>query len=231
MNGQLLLLKLAEMLILVTNCRIVQYNTDGIFVYIKRDQLDKANSVIKDFEELSRLSMEAEEFEAFYQYAINDYLAIHKGYTETKDPKFIKTKGLFINKTSLGKGMAPMIIPTAIQDYFIKGITPEETIKKCNDITQFCTYQKVDKKFIVLYDGKPITHINRYYMSTNGKRLTKVNPNDSRNPTALCADSGVTLYNMFDDIDIKDRNINYRYYIKECYKIINQMETQQLSLF
>lgn len=77
-NGQVLLLKLAEMLILATGCRVIQYNTDGIFVLIKKNQLEKANATIKEFEKLSRLSMEGEEFEAFYQYAINDYIAVHK---------------------------------------------------------------------------------------------------------------------------------------------------------
>lgn len=140
---------------------------------------------------------------------------------------------MFIDKVSLGKGMAPMIIPEAINKYFVDGIPVEETLYGCKDILKFCTYQKVNKKFQVLYGGKPVRHINRYYMSTNGKEITKKDPLDTsgRKPTALCAGSVVTLYNKFDNVDIKDRNINYTYYKKEIYKIINALESKQLTLF
>ena len=36
MNGQLFLLKLAEMLTLKTDCKPIQYNTDGIFILCKK---------------------------------------------------------------------------------------------------------------------------------------------------------------------------------------------------
>lgn len=212
-NGQLLLLKLAEMLILATNCRIIQYNTDGIVVLIKKDQLKKANTTIKEFESFSKLSMEGEEFEAFYQYAINDYIAVHKGYAETHDPKLIKTKGLFINTVSLGKGMAPKIIAECLIQYFVNKIPVEKTLKECDDIRKFLTYQKVKKEFSVEYNGKLLTHINRYYMSTNGYRIKRcvVNPQTGirTNYADLCATSGVTLFNELKNISPKDAHINY----------------------
>ena len=57
-------------------------------------------------------------------------------------------------------------------------------------------------------------------------------PNLFKNtPTALCAGSVVTIYNTFDDIPIEKRNVNYTYYRKEIYKIINALESKQLTLF
>ena len=69
-------------------------------------------------------------------------------------------------------------------------------------------------------------------MSTNGKPLVKFKlEGDTKvRPTLLCADSGVTLYNKFDDKSIEERKINYQYYIKEAYKIINALSAKQLSL-
>ena len=69
-------------------------------------------------------------------------------------------------------------------------------------------------------------------MSTNGKALVKfkLENNIKVRPTVLWADSGVTLYNKFDNIKISDRKINYQYYIKEAYKIIDALEAKQLSL-
>ena len=178
--------------------------------------------------------MEHDEFERFYQYAINDYLGVKKGWSETHDwSKYIKTKGLFIQEPILGKGLAPLIIPEAINKYFVEGVDPKRTIMECTDILKFCTYQKVAKDFFVEFNGHPVRHINRFYMSLNGGRLIKYKLENGQKirPTNLCADSAVTIYNKFDDKNISDRNINYQYYIHEVYKIIDKIDCQQLSLW
>ena len=164
MNGQLFLLKLAEMLINETNCKIINYNTDGIFILIKRNMLDKLKEIIKSFEEFSLLNMEIEEFEAMYQFAINDYIAVKEGYSKTKNPDLIKKKGMFIDTPILGKGLRPLIIPKAICEYFVNKTPIETTLYNSDDIRDFCTYQKVDKKFHVMYENKEVSRINRFYM-------------------------------------------------------------------
>lgn len=172
--------------------------------------------------------MEGEEFEAFYQYAINDYIAVHKGYSETKDPKLIKTKGLFINKVSLGKGMAPQIIAESLLEYFVNKIPVEKTLYDCTDITKFLTYKKVKKEFSVEYNKKLLPHINRYYMSTTGYKIRRceVDPvtGNRTNYADLCATSNVTIFNELTNIDLKDAHINYRWYKNEIYKIIYALE-------
>ena len=212
--------------------KIVQSNTDGVLYQADKSIVPKINEVKEWWEKKTGLELEREEFERFYQYAINDYLGVKKGWSKTHDPKLIKTKGLFIDTVSLGKGMAPMIVPEAINKYFVEGIPPEKTIKECTDILKFCTYQKVAKDFFVEYDGVPVRHINRYYMSTNGKKLIKYKMEGGKRirPTDLCADSGITLYNKFDDKPISERNINYRYYLHEAYKIIDVLDVKQLTL-
>ena len=69
--------------------------------------------------------------------------------------------------------MKPYIITSAINNYFLKGVLPEDTVNSCRDIMQFLTYQKVDKKYAVEYNDKIIQRINRYYASTNGYSLYK----------------------------------------------------------
>lgn len=48
----------------------------------------------------------------------------------------------------------------------------------------------------------------------------------------MCS-SGVTILNKFEDynVPIKDRAINYFYYINEAKKILLPIQTTQLSLF
>lgn len=300
-NGQLLLLMLAESLTDI-GCRIVQANTDGLFVLLKKDTYSKVQEICRSWEQQTKLVLEEDRFEAMYQYAINDYIAVSKGYQEMKklfktNPEkalnkkgkpyvsldaikddYIKEKGMFITKVLLGKGMSPKIIPEAIRDYFIDNIPVRDTIYNCKDINKFLTYQKVDKKFSVEYNNNLIQRINRFYASTNGSYLykCKIVNRDVEVPqyivcfktgesiittdlsqfyynsdveqilpyspktitkgtrvdyTNLLTASGVTILNKFDNKPIEERKINYRYYLKECLKIIEELEPKQLSLF
>ena len=221
--------------IMLAGGHIIQSNTDGLAYTISDNLVNKANEVKDWWENLTGLKLEREEFERFYQYAINDYIGVKKGWSKSHNEKLIKKKGLFIDEPILGKGLAPLIIPEALNKYFVEGIDPEITIKECTDIKKFCTFQKVDKKFEVFCGDQRVTHINRYYMSTNGKLIykQKVDQQGKKYGSAfsLCADSPVTIYNKFDDIPIEDRKINYRYYLSEVYKIINKMNEKQYSLW
>lgn len=134
-NGQLLLLMLAEKLTQI-GCRIVQANTDGLFVLLKKDAYSKVNSICREWEQLTKLTLEEDRFKAMYQYAINDYFAI------TEDNK-VKEKGMFITAVKLGKGLTPKIIPKAIISFFKDGISVEDTIKNCTDIRDFLMSEKL----------------------------------------------------------------------------------------
>ena len=231
-NGQLLLLMLAEKLISI-GCQIIQANTDGLFVLRKKKDEQKFKDVCKWWENLTKLELEEDRFERFYQFAINDYLGVLEGYKDSKNPKLLKKKGLFIDSVTLGKGMQPMIIPKAINANLADNIPIEETIRNCKDINEFITYQKVDKKFAVQYMNKFINHINRYYVSTNGGYLYKCEVKDNKivKFANMLTASGVTLCNDITAIKEFPRNINYKYYIKEANKILAKLKIQEQGLF
>lgn len=234
-NGQLLLLMLAEKLTQL-GCRIVQANTDGLFVLLKKDVYSKVNNVCREWEQLTRLTLEEERFKAMYQYAINDYFAI------TEDDK-VKEKGMFITTVKLGKGLTPKIIPKAVINFFKNRVSVEETIKGCQDIRDFLMSEKTGKQWHVEYNNKEQQRTNRFYASTNGAYLWKWKEKDTNRfdisipcPTEkqyqnMLAASGVTLLNYLDDKPIEERKINYRYYIMEAYKIIRELKPLQMSLW
>lgn len=225
-NGQLLLLMLAEKLTQI-GCRIVQANTDGLFVLLKKDAYSKVNSICREWEQLTKLTLEEDRFKAMYQYAINDYFAI------TEDNK-VKEKGMFITAVKLGKGLTPKIIPKAIISFFKDGISVEDTIKNCTDIRDFLMSEKTGKQWHVEYMNEEQQRTNRFYASTNGGYLWKwkySNDSDAKSYQNMLTASGVTLLNKFDDKPIKERKINYRYYIMEAYKIIRDLKPLQLSLW
>lgn len=235
MNGQLFLLKLAEMFYEKIDCDIVNWNTDGLFIKLKKKDLDTYYQIIAEFEKFSLLSMETEEFEAMYQISVNDYIAVHKGYKETHNRKLIKQKGSLIEEVTIGKGMQPIIIPEAITNYFIDGIPVEDTICNCKDLNKFITYQKVGKEFKVEYKNQLISRINRYYVCNSGAYLfkCKVKPDTGKRTGYINLLKGfpVEIVNNLEEVKEFPSNINYRYYIKECKKIINEFERKQLRLF
>ena len=229
-NGQLTLLMLVDRL-LELGCEIIQVNTDGVVYRAKNQLREGIERAIHEVETITQLMFEIDEYEAFYQYAINDYFGVEKGYSETHDPKLIEKKGMFITDTKLGKGLAPVVIPKAVINYFLTKQPVDEFIVKDKDIRDFLMSQAVDKKFKVVHGEKPIQRINRFYASTDGPYLYKVDPNGDREKTNMLTKSGVTILNKFDELPIEDRKINYRYYISEAKKVIADFTEQQLSLF
>ena len=244
-NGQLLLLMLAEKLTQI-GCRIIQANTDGLFVLLKKDVYSKVNSICREWEQLTKLTLEEDRFKAMYQYAINDYFAI------TEDNK-VKEKGMFITTVKLGKGLTPKIIPKAVISFFKDGISVEDTIKNCTDIRDFLMSEKTGKQWHVEYMNEEQQRTNRFYASTNGGYLWKWKDTghkegeiitytepyvgerkykaSARQYQNMLTASGVTLLNKFDNKPIEERKINYRYYIMEAYKIIRDLKPLQLSLW
>ena len=217
-NGQLLLLMLAEKLIAI-GCSIVQANTDGLFVLRPKNKEVEFQQICKDWEKLTKLTLEEDRFEAMYQYAINDYLAVKEGYSKTKDPSLLKKKGMFIDQVKLGKGMDAMIIPEAVNKYLVDKIPVEETIKNCKDIHKFITYQKVSKDYSVEYNGELIQRINRYYVSTDGPWLYKCKVNKSGETIlqSLIEYNGVQM--LVDSIELQP---NGKYWYNPNVKIISE---------
>jgi hypothetical protein len=246
-NGQLILLMLVDRL-LELGCEIIQVNTDGVVYRAKNQLREGIERAIHEVETITQLMFEVNEYEAFYQYAINDYFGVEKGYSETHDPELIEKKGMFITDTKLGKGLAPVVIPKAVINYFLTKQPVDEFIKKDPDIRDFLMSQAVDKKFKVVYGDKPVQRINRFYASTDGPYLYKRKYNEDAGQLQgnfnaetyevpeysdqnMLTKSGVTILNKFDERPIEDRKINYRYYISEAKKIVADFTEQQLSLF
>ncbi|QOR57699.1 DNA polymerase [uncultured phage cr130_1] len=227
-NGQLILLMLVDRL-LELDCKIVQVNTDGVMYIAKKANRSLVQEAITEVEQLTQLTFESDDYEAFYQYAINDYFGVEKGYSQSKDPKLIEKKGMFITDTRLGKGLAPAIIPKAVINYFLTKEPVKDFIYRNTDIKDFLMYQRVDKKFKVFHGDKPVQRINRFYASKSDYYLFKVDSEGNKNN--LLTKSGVTILNKLYDKPIEDYKINYQYYITEANKIIADFVYQQLELF
>lgn len=236
-NGQLLLLILAERL-LKLGCKLYQINTDGILYKLKKSKYEELQQVLKEWEKLTMLTLETEEFTQFYQLAINDYFGVEPN-------NKIKKKGFFLTDIELGKGLTPKIIPEAIINYFVHNIPVEDTIKSCKDICKFLQAEKTGKQWTVEYNDQIQQRTNRFYVSNSGYYLWKWKLDDTgkKSYQIMLKDHGVRLHNkLYSDEDLQWKysqgetfqsiyDIDYQYYINQCIKVIEKLKPKQLNLF
>ena len=230
-NGQLILLMLVDKL-LSLNCEIVQVNTDGVVYIADISNRGLINNSIKEIEQLAKLSFESDDYESFYQYDVNNYFGIRKGYSQSRNPELIEKKGRFITEIGFNNSMTPVIIPKAVINYFLTKEPIDKFVKEDKDIRNFLMSQSVNREFKVEYGGKPIQRINRYYASNSGYYLMRVKEDiyEPRKEVRI-TDYGVCIANKIDNTNTDDKQINYQYYISKASKIVSEFVNRQLKLF
>jgi hypothetical protein len=221
MNGQLALLMLVEMLYL-KEFHVVSANTDGIVTEVPVDRLPIFKSIYKEWEELTGFELEETSYLRYIRRDVSNYLA------EKTDGK-LKYKGLFEPSITISKGFNHPIVTKAVNDYFIRNIPIDKTIREHIHsrpfaVYDYCMSQKVDKKFDVIYQtmqhGKlckeVLQHANRFYVCDRmkGGQLFK----QTKQKTISILKEQVILFNNYFAAD--DYHINYGYYIAQAEQVL-----------
>lgn len=137
--GQMLLLDLIEKCEKMPFFNLIQSNTDGILVLIKRNDFDIFKSIVNEWEKRTRLNMEFTEFEKIYQKDVNNYVAVEP------NSKY-KTKGAYVKSlTELDYDLP--IVNKAMVDYMVNGTPITETINKCDDLKDFQKIVKISSNY------------------------------------------------------------------------------------
>lgn len=231
MNGQLILLMLVDRLLSI-NCKIVQVNTDGVVYIADKANRELINQFIHEVENITKLHFDSDDYESFYQYDVNNYFGIRKGYSQSGDPSLIEKKGKFITEIGLNNSMTPVVISKAVINYFLTKEPIDKFVKEDKNIRDFLMSQSVNREFKIEYGNKPVQRINRYYASNSGYYLMRVK--DKMYETkkeSILSDVGVILLNHIDDVPIEKRKINYQYYIGKANTIVSEFINRQLTIF
>lgn len=229
LNGQLMLSMLCEWLnTKINDLTMLQVNTDGITVKIKRTDLDLYYNICKKWEKNVNLTLEYVEYSKMIIRDVNNYIAV-----STKGK--VKYKGAFEIDKDYHKDNSFKIIPIALSEFFVKGIPVEETIRNHKNIFDFCGRQKfkggdygtvssiIGDQIVVKQQQKNV----RYYISNKGSSFIK----NYQKGTTEVINKGylVTIFNTF--VEKQEYDINYSFYIKECNKEIDNIIDKQLTLF
>lgn len=143
--GQLLLLDLIEKI--EPYCKLIQSNTDGLFMKVEKESdIDLIKEVAKEWETRTRLDLEWDVYEKIYQKDVNNYIIIDK------DQKY-KSKGAYVKKLNNLDYDLP-IVNKALIEYFTKGIPVEKTINDCNQLREFQKIVKVSNKYMYALYGE-----------------------------------------------------------------------------
>ena len=239
--GQLSLCMLSEMLMTrIPELTMLQINTDGLTVVIPRRSYELHQQNCKEWETITKLTLEHVNYKKMIIRDVNNYISVSE---EDK----VKYKGAFksneemIKDGEYHKSFSQGIVPVAVAKYFLEDIPVENTVRECEDIYLFCKMGNTTGKwwaetFDVNESGEETNIVkrqknNRYYLSNSGSRFRKCTykPNketgeDELVKTEYEADKFVTIFNKKVDKVFVEYNVNYDYYIEECYKIIHRID-------
>ena len=118
---------------------LINSNTDGIFVKLKRKDVDEFKRRVHEWEERTRLHMSYDEFSSFWSKDVNNYVAI-------------RPDGSYHAKGAYVKELSPLdydlpIVNEAVKDYITKKIPVENTILGCNELIKFQKVVKLSSKY------------------------------------------------------------------------------------
>lgn len=150
--GQLLLLDLIEHL--EPHCNIIQSNTDGVLIKMRRwEDYDLIDDICHEWEQRTRLRLEFEEYRRVYQKDVNNYLIIPPGdlYDEKGEPCW-KSKGAYVKKLSDLDYDLP-ILNKALVAYMVEGTPIEDTINRCETLKEFQLVSKISGKYDCIIHG------------------------------------------------------------------------------
>lgn len=178
-NGQLLMLMLAEWLLTsVIGIELIQINTDGITARVPRDMLSIFNYVCKEWERFTLLDLEHAQYNRMFIRDVNNYIA--ESAVAGKRPKL---KGAYFYPRDMDEysgewdmNFSEMVVQKAAEAAMLHGIAPEDYINWHADPFDFMSCAKATGDDKIMLGSIPMPRTVRYYIATDGERLTKVAP-------------------------------------------------------
>ena len=227
--GQIFLAALASKLIrYVPGLKIIQTNTDGILVYVRRKDLPIVRRLEEEWSTISGIIMEEDLVDKIWQRDVNNYLMIKEGGE-------VKRKGLWLMDTWTKPGyflISPLtayVSQKAVIKYYTEGKDILESIVENRNLMDFAitckkgpTYRGVVQRFA---DGteQELYKCNRVYASKDASlgqiykyKMYKGNISYARMPSipehCRLINNDLSTYD-FDEIK---KDLDYMYYIQRC---------------
>ncbi len=226
-TGQLSLLMLIEMLEWC-GISVRSANTDGIVIYCPHWQIEQAQTIVAQWEQITGFRTEESSYKAYYARDVNNYIAIGRDDS-------IKAKGEFVNLLSMKEPNREMLMKNpdanicseAVMLFLRDEIPIETTIRNSREFSKFVIVRKV--KGGAEKDREYIGKVIRWYMRTNDFRPIRYVSNGAMVPESCGGCPVMEMPSKF------PKDIDYTWYIQRTKKMLSDMgygnKFKQMELF
>jgi len=166
-NGQLSLMMLYEMIMdAIPGAMPLMQNTDGLETMIPEEYIEKYISVCDEWEKLTNLELDHDEYQKLILADVNNYIAINKfkevtkeecesilkktphALTKEEDGKYFwaptKCKGRFeFDGLALHKNKSNLVVSKALYHFFVHDQSPESYLASNRNIFDYCIGKKI----------------------------------------------------------------------------------------
>ena len=221
-NGQLLLLDLLEKLESVPSFELIQSNTDGLIIKIKKSDFELVDDICYEWETRTDMVLAFDLIKEIWQKDVNNYVF-------TQFDGKVERKGAYVKELSKIDNDLP-ILNKALLDYMLEGTLPEDTINNCDDLVMYQKVCKLTSKFDYVIHGNE-KYYNKCYRIFADKRDTadsvqKVKLKGKNNQTQYFKFSNTSPHSFIENGDITGVKVpeylDKEFYIKMVYERMKQ---------
>lgn len=235
--GQMFILDLIDKL--EPYCRLLQTNTDGIFVLCENEEMkNKVIEITNQVGKRLKMEFEIDEYTKLIQKDVNNYIAV-------KQNGELECKGAMVKFNKPIDNDLP-ILNDAVRNYLAYNIPVEQTINECNEYIKFQKVIKLSAKYKEIWYGNGLSGKDNKITSINGEllkgkvhRVFASKRQSDGSIYKLKIEKGVKSYEQFantpthlfiDNEDVHDKSIpeylDKEYYINEAKKRIDMFLTK-----
>lgn len=150
--GQMFILDLIDKL--EPYCRLLQTNTDGIFVLCDNEEMkEKVIKITNEVGRRLRIEFEIDEYSKLIQSNVNNYIAVMKNGKLECRGKMVKFNKPIDNECS--------ILNDAVRNFLVDGTPVEKTINECSELIKFQKVIKLSAKYKEVWYGTRINEKQR----------------------------------------------------------------------
>lgn len=239
---ELKLLMLIEEFIL-EGIEVVSVNTDGVVVHYPKSKQDVVDRIHKEWEEKTSFVLEDTHYNKLVFSSVNDYIAVIVD-PETDKVDKVKYKGDFEIDKEPHKNNSQRIVPIALSEYFVKGTKISDVVGNIGyefnnggknevvTIYDYCIGRKQNSKsdYYLMENGEAVKlkdKVLRYFIANKGAKILKrFNSGNIKGRVAnINAGFDVKMFMQYEPAPESGYDINTQYYLNECRKIIDSIES------
>lgn len=235
--GQMFILDLIDKL--EPYCRLLQTNTDGIFVLCENEEMkNKVIEITNQVGKRLKMEFEIDEYTKLIQKDVNNYIAVKKNGE-------LECKGAMVKFNKPIDNDLP-ILNDAVRNYLAYDIPVEQTINECEEYIKFQKVIKLSAKYKEIWYGNGVSGKDNKITSINGEllkgkvhRVFASKRQSDGSIYKLKIEKGVKSYEQFANTpthlfigneDVHDKSIpeylDKEYYINEAKKRIDMFLTK-----